>query len=143
MDDEEFLVIEAKLDELARAVGASAVMDRRHYRKPIEDPVTREREGRADRPLGPRERVIEEIKALERHLALFDSATYQDAMNRIAFTLREAAPDRRLPNIPQGARIELDTVDGASTATVSLTSLPDLSAARKSLFLLAVALRES
>ena len=142
MDEDDFRAVEAQLAVLAAAIGAPPVMDVRNYRVPIERGAPRDKDGRADRPMPIRERVVAEIKALERHVALLDYKTYKNAMGRIDFVLR-AGSDRALrPTIPEEAVIQLDSPSGEPGETLRLATLPDLRAVREALLVLAESLNE-
>jgi hypothetical protein len=144
MDDEDFLELESSLRFLAASIGASEVMNPRHYYKPISRGAERDEEGRAMRPLNPRDRVIAEIEALDRHLSLFDVETYHDAMKHIqSVVVRDVDATGLRYGWPAGAVIEFDDPTGTRTSRFEFETLPDLSEIRFALKDLASNLRDS
>jgi hypothetical protein len=123
VDEEDFLLIEQDLAELAEMLGAPDAADNRLYRR-------RDIETGIERAIPDRERIVEKILALERVAALLDRRTFETAME----TIRSIADTP-----PESAWVLAD--DGESVA-IDLSSLPDLGEVRTSLRRLAIDIME-
>lgn len=133
--DEDFLRIETMLGALAAQIGASSVMDIEDYVEP-----ERGREG-VQRPLPLRQRVVAEVKALERHLALLDRATYLETLETIRGNYLKGSAPVELQPLPGGVKIAFEADSGFEP--LDLGELPDLDRARATLAHLAGQLAEN
>lgn len=143
MEDEDFLRIEAALRRLAELVGAGDVMDPRHYRDPADLPPGRDGKPERGRPFSPRERLVAEVKALERHLALLDRNTYEKTLAMMRDAVANADSLAASGSLPEEAVIEMDDERARGVRALFFSELPDLGEARHLLRGLAAGLAEA
>lgn len=140
MNDEELLRVEAALRRLADMVGAGDIMEPQHYRDGLlETALTGES---VDRPFSLRRRVVAEVKALERHLALLDRDTYEKSLGIIREVAgRTIGPEEKVM-LPDDVVIEIENETARGIRTIHFSELPLLDEARHILRQLAAGIAE-
>ncbi len=122
MNSEACLRLDALLRTEAARLGAPQLGDE----SILED---ERREDGTRRPLPPRQRLIERIDALERHILLLDRRVYEDAMTKIRGLLqRDRVPAEAPGFIPEDAVVMIPSPTEEGEAAFPLSGLPDLSA---------------
>lgn len=124
MEEADFLSIEDELRTLCAAMGASGVMDVRHYYRG--DDTT---EG--SQLLDPRSRVLAQLDSLDRFMSVFDKAVFWSALEKIQGLLSEDADGKR--DIPSSAIVLLPASSTAERQLFDLQQLPDLKEVRAEL----------
>ncbi|WP_420469944.1 hypothetical protein [Brevundimonas sp. FT23042] len=121
MDNAACLRLDAFLRSQASRFGAPELGD-----QSVLDEGRREDGTRRTRP--PRERLIERIDALERHLLLLHRGVYKEAMTKIEAALDRGATEfRARPSVPETVLAMIPSATDEGEMAFDLAHLPDLS----------------
>lgn len=123
MDEEDYRALIEVLSEELRMSGAADLADERHYVRPNEET------GEAEL-MDPLKRLVEMLKAFERHVAIQDRAMYKLALQRIKDNLEGPAPEDAVVVLTQDKTIR----------EVHLSGAPNLEDLRKDLETLSLSL---